>query len=723
MVTFMIVWMRRHARGLERRARGQRRARARRRARCWRWSAWRSSPSSARASRPRCSCSPRSRRLDRPGGRRRRRGARHRRRGRARLRHLPRRRAASTSRASSASRASCWCSSPPGLVATALHTAHEAGWLNGCQGQALDLSWLVEPGTRPPSLLTGMLGLQPQPDRGRGRRLARSTRSRCCVFVLWPQRWRGRRRRRRRAVDAASADADSSRAARRAAGCGRSPRCGSAPAAAARRAPARRPAPSVVEVTAHRRRLRRRRRSKLAAGPTTFKVDERRRRARHRVRGARRRPHPRRGREHRAGPVAASSRSPCKPGTLHAVLPRRHDPEHGTLDRHRRSRGTGGRRAPRDRRGRDATASYVEQQTTLLVDAHARRSSPRVKAGDVAKAKELYAPARASPTSGSSRWPRASATSTRRSTRARATCPPRKWTGFHRIEQALWVEDTTDGMAHARRPSCSTDVDDARSAGRRRSSSSRPRSRTAPSSCSARCRSRRSPARRSATRTPTSSTSRPTSTARRRRSTLLAPDRSPTATRRSPTTIDARFADGRRGARRRTARGDGFVAYTDADARRHARALRRRSTRSPSRSRRSAAVVVAAEPSDPTPSAAASPPRAARRRRSRRGAARARRRRRRAARRRRATRRRRRRCRSTATHQAGIATPAQDRLALRRLRRRPPTSASDLRDLLRTWTRGRRADDGGPSPPAPANDDPTRRRRHRRGARAPAARG
>jgi len=49
-----------------------------------------------------------------------------------------------------------------GLVMTTLHTAHEAGWLNTGQGHALDLSWLVRPGTPLASLLTGVLGLQPQ---------------------------------------------------------------------------------------------------------------------------------------------------------------------------------------------------------------------------------------------------------------------------------------------------------------------------------------------------------------------------------------------------------------------------------------------------------------------------------------------------------------------------------------------------------------------------------
>ena len=50
-----------------------------------------------------------------------------------------------------------------GLLATAVHTAHEAGWINSFQSQAIDLTWLVQPGTVTGSLLTGMLGLQPQP--------------------------------------------------------------------------------------------------------------------------------------------------------------------------------------------------------------------------------------------------------------------------------------------------------------------------------------------------------------------------------------------------------------------------------------------------------------------------------------------------------------------------------------------------------------------------------
>jgi high-affinity iron transporter len=50
-----------------------------------------------------------------------------------------------------------------GLVATAAHTAHEAGWINAGQTQVFDMSWLVSPGSVQSALLTGMFGLQPTP--------------------------------------------------------------------------------------------------------------------------------------------------------------------------------------------------------------------------------------------------------------------------------------------------------------------------------------------------------------------------------------------------------------------------------------------------------------------------------------------------------------------------------------------------------------------------------
>jgi len=78
-----------------------------------------------------------------------------------------------------------------GLLATSLHTAHEAGWFNGLQGQALDLSWLVQPGTISGSLLTGMLGLQPQPTVGEAL-IYLLYAVPMALYVLWPDRLRGR---------------------------------------------------------------------------------------------------------------------------------------------------------------------------------------------------------------------------------------------------------------------------------------------------------------------------------------------------------------------------------------------------------------------------------------------------------------------------------------------------------------------------------------------------
>ena len=53
-----------------------------------------------------------------------------------------------------------------GLLSTAVHTAHEAGWYNGLQTQAANLRWFVDPGSVRAALLTGMFGIQPQPTVG-----------------------------------------------------------------------------------------------------------------------------------------------------------------------------------------------------------------------------------------------------------------------------------------------------------------------------------------------------------------------------------------------------------------------------------------------------------------------------------------------------------------------------------------------------------------------------
>ena len=83
-----------------------------------------------------------------------------------------------------------------GLVASAAHTAHEAGWVTSLQTQAFDLTWLVEPGSVRSALLTGMLGLQPRPTQLEVLVYVAFAVP-MLLFVLWPAGWRPRLRARR----------------------------------------------------------------------------------------------------------------------------------------------------------------------------------------------------------------------------------------------------------------------------------------------------------------------------------------------------------------------------------------------------------------------------------------------------------------------------------------------------------------------------------------------
>ena len=53
-----------------------------------------------------------------------------------------------------------------GLLSSAVHTAWEAGWWNILLDEAADLSWLIKPGSVQSALITGMFGIQPKPTTG-----------------------------------------------------------------------------------------------------------------------------------------------------------------------------------------------------------------------------------------------------------------------------------------------------------------------------------------------------------------------------------------------------------------------------------------------------------------------------------------------------------------------------------------------------------------------------
>jgi high-affinity iron transporter len=74
-----------------------------------------------------------------------------------------------------------------GLLASSVHEFAEAGVIDALQQRAMDLSWLVAPGTVRASLLTGMLGLQPVPTVAEVAVWLLYVVP-ASLYVLWPQR-------------------------------------------------------------------------------------------------------------------------------------------------------------------------------------------------------------------------------------------------------------------------------------------------------------------------------------------------------------------------------------------------------------------------------------------------------------------------------------------------------------------------------------------------------
>ena len=87
---------------------------------------------------------------------------------------------------------------------------------------------------------------------------------------------------------------------------------------------------------------------------------------------------------------------------------------------------------------------YVNGQSELLVD-RTEQFVAAVEAGDVERARELYAHSRVP-------WERIEPIAEKFGTldpevdAREGDVPDRHWTGFHRIEQALWVDGTTEGQ-------------------------------------------------------------------------------------------------------------------------------------------------------------------------------------------------------------------------------------------------------------------------------------
>src|SRR4051794_25674205 len=310
-----------------------------------------------------------------------------------------------------------------GLVSSSLHTAHEAGWINGGQAQAVNLSWLVVPGTWTASLLTGMLGLQPRPTviEAIGYLVYAVP---MALFVLWPQRPRAMLR--RAATHSAASATLVLALALVLLGCG-----GADTAAPG----ARQVTVKLTDAGCEPAQL------KVAAGPTTFlvsnagtgKVSEFEVLDGDRILGEKENLAAGLSGKFSLNLTAGSYRLSCPGGTSAAT---------GSLQV------SGAAGVSSDARLEAATAgyrSYVETQAGELV----KRTSAfvaAVKAGDVAKAKALFAGAREPYEKIEPVAESFGGLDPAIDARVNDVAAGDAWTGFHRIERALWVSGSAKGM-------------------------------------------------------------------------------------------------------------------------------------------------------------------------------------------------------------------------------------------------------------------------------------
>lgn len=313
-----------------------------------------------------------------------------------------------------------------GLVASALHTAHEAGWVDAGQAHAFDLDWLVVPGTWTASLLTGMLGLQPFPVVAEVCGYAAYAVP-MLLALLVPDRLRARVGRRAMLPSATMALALVVVAGVLLAACGSSDQVA---------AGTKKVAVSLTDAGCEPAVL------KLEAGPTTFvvtnagtsRVSEFEVLDGARIIGEK---------ENVAAGLSGDFTLTLQPGSYTTACPGGKTAATGQLT-------VGGSTvaATSDRRLLSATsgyASYVRTQAAELTR-RATAFAAAVKAGDVTRAKALFA---------SARYPYEAIEPVAESfgnldpeidARVNDVAQGDEWTGFHRIEQALWKRGSTKGM-------------------------------------------------------------------------------------------------------------------------------------------------------------------------------------------------------------------------------------------------------------------------------------
>jgi FTR1 family protein len=317
-----------------------------------------------------------------------------------------------------------------GLVASTLHTAHEAGWVNFGQEQALDLTWLVVPGTWTAALLTGMLGLQPQPTNVEviGYLLYAIP---AITYILLPARKKNLKDNRMKSTAVATLVLA---AALLLVACGSSDDDGGGSAAGTKQVAVKLTDAGCEPAT-----------MKLTAGRTEFKVtnggtgrvSEFEVLSGSRILGEK---------ENLVAGLSGSFTLNLKPGQYSLACPGGKTAATGVLT-------VGGAPVVATGAGdpllKSATASYrsyVESQAKELV-ARVEKFVAAVKAGDVEQAKAQFASARAPYETIEPVAESFGGLDPSIDARVNDVEQGTPWTGFHKIEQALWVKDSTKGLA------------------------------------------------------------------------------------------------------------------------------------------------------------------------------------------------------------------------------------------------------------------------------------
>jgi FTR1 family protein len=315
-----------------------------------------------------------------------------------------------------------------GLVASTLHTAHEAGWINFGQGQALDLTWLVVPGTWTAALLTGMLGLQPTPTNIEviGYLVYAIP---AVIYVLMPARTKPPKEQRMK--NAAVAAIVLTSAALLLVACGSDDNKGAASGA-------KQVAIKLTDAGCEPASL------KLGAGPTEFKVtnagtgrvSEFEVLSGARILGEK---------ENLVPGLSGSFTINLKPGEYSMACPGGKTAATGVMNVGGAAVAETGADDPLLKSATQSYRSYVESKSAILVD-RTEKFVAAIKAGDVAGAKEQFASTRApyetiEPVAESfgSLDPEIDA-------RVNDVEKGTPWTGFHKIEQGLWVKNSTKGL-------------------------------------------------------------------------------------------------------------------------------------------------------------------------------------------------------------------------------------------------------------------------------------